>query len=222
MIVRGPDYEIRSGNSNNVYWEQAVYPEWAAISAFRGFPGQRRGAGVEPHYHDNDEIWLFLSGHGEVWLDGASFEITPHTVVYTPMGVVHRFQMFTDFDNVAMVTRLERQKRAAHILVEEAGPPVPTVPGFVVPGAENVGPFLDRGPRCPLSELRAITLAPGDEIDAARLQGLEYWLLLEGSLSLDLDGREVELSSGDLALLRPGLVRRLRAPDGARVARARE
>src|SRR5207249_11730043 len=70
--------------------------------------------------------------------------------LHDALPIFHRFQMFTDFDNVAIVTRLERQKRAAHILVEEAGPPVPTVPGFVVPGAENLGPFLDRGPRCPL------------------------------------------------------------------------
>src|SRR5207249_10942425 len=94
--------------------------------------------------------------------------------LHDALPIFHRFQMFTDFDNVAIVTRLERQKRAAHVLVEEAGPPVPTVPGFVVPGAENLGPFQDRGPRCPLSELRAITLAPGDEIDEGRLQRLEY------------------------------------------------
>ena len=39
------------------------------------------------------------------------------------MGVIHRFQMFTDFDNLAIVTPLERRKRATHILVDEDGPP---------------------------------------------------------------------------------------------------
>ena len=43
MIVRGPDYEIRPENSNNIYWEQAFYPEWAAISALWGVPGEQQG-----------------------------------------------------------------------------------------------------------------------------------------------------------------------------------
>ena len=153
MIIREGNYSIVSRNSNNVYWEEGLYPDWAAINTFRDYPHEPPGRGVEPHYHDGDEFWLFTSGRGEVWLGGKSFEITPNTAVYTPMGVVHRLQMFTGFDNVALVTRLERHKRTEHILVEEEGPPVPTVPSFVVPGASNNGPIGDRGER--LSAVRA-------------------------------------------------------------------
>ncbi|MBI2506335.1 MAG: cupin domain-containing protein, partial [Candidatus Latescibacteria bacterium] len=111
MIVTHSRYVIRSQNANQIYWEQGVYPAWTRLSAFRSIPSQKQGAGVEPHYHDNDELWLFLSGHGEVWLDGQSMPITPGTAIYTPMGAVHRFQMFTEFDNAAIVTPLERQQR---------------------------------------------------------------------------------------------------------------
>ena len=145
MIIRDSNYMIISENSNNIYWEQGVYPDWTALSAFRDFPNQRIGTGVEPHYHDNDELWLFTAGRGEVWLDEQRFEITPNTMVYTPMGVVHRFQMFTDYGNNAIVTRLEREQRPTHIRVEEAGVPLPTVPGFVIPGDRNNGPFPNRG-----------------------------------------------------------------------------
>ena len=137
MIIENQRYMIRSGNANNIYWEQGIYPDWTALSAFRHFPDQQIGTGVEPHYHDNDEMWLFTAGRGEVWLNDQRFEITPNTIVYTPMGVVHRFQMFTDYENNAIVTQLERQKRPIHILVEEAGPPIPTVPGFVLPGEQQ-------------------------------------------------------------------------------------
>ena len=81
-------------------------------------PAGRPGGGAEPHYHDADEVWIFASGHGEAWVDGTTYDVTPNTAVYTPMGTVHRFQMFTDFYNASVVTRLERQKRADHLLVE--------------------------------------------------------------------------------------------------------
>jgi mannose-6-phosphate isomerase-like protein (cupin superfamily) len=222
MVLSGSRYMIRSQNANQIYWEQGVYPPWAALSTFRSIPGQQRGAGVEPHYHDNDEIWLFLTGNGEVWLDGQSSAITPGTVVYTPMGAVHRFQMFTGFDSVAMVTPLERQKRAVHLLVEDAGPPVPTVPGFVVPGDQNQGPFARPGPRCPLGELRPVALAKGQSIAHAPAAANEYWLVLSGMVRLQVDGVDVELGQEDLALLKAGAVRRLQAPEGAVLALARE
>ena len=222
MIIHKGNYVIISQNSNDVYWEQGFYPDWTALNAFRYFPNQMKGTGVEPHYHDNDEIWLFAAGRGEVWLDEQRYEITPNTVVYTPMGVVHRFQMFTDYDNIALVTRLERQKRPIHILVEEVGPPVPTVPGFVVPGGSNTGPFIDRGRRCPLSELRQLAFAAGETVKRELLSANEHWLVLDGDLQLLLDGWEIELSRGDVALLKASTVRQIGSAKGARVALARE
>ena len=222
MIIENQHYMIRSGNSNNIYWEQGIYPDWTALSAFRHFPDQQIGTGVEPHYHDNDELWLFTAGRGEVWLNDQRFEITPNTIVYTPMGVVHRFQMFTGYENNAIVTQLERQKRPTHILVEESGPPIPTVPGFVVPGESNIGPIPDRGSRCPLSEWRVVTFDPGEGIDEAPLTCNEHWLIVGGTINLTVDGLEFELSGEDLALLKAGAVRQIYSTEGARAVLARE
>ena len=222
MIIENQHYMIRSGNSNNIYWEQGIYPDWTALSAFRHFPDQQIGTGVEPHYHDNDELWLFTAGKGEVWLNDQRFEITPNTIVYTPMGVVHRFQMFTGYENNAIVTRLERQKRPTHILVEESGPPIPTVPGFVVPGESNSGPIPNRGSRCPLSEWRVITFDPGEGIDEAPLTCNEHWLIVGGTINLTVDGLEIELSNEDLAILKAGAVRQIHSTEGARAVLARE
>ena len=222
MIIENQHYMIRSGNSNNIYWEQGIYPDWTALSAFRHFPDQRIGTGVEPHYHDNDELWLFTAGRGEVWLNDQRFEITPNTLVYTPMGVVHRFQMFTGYENNAVVTRLERQKRPIHVLVEESGPPIPTVPGFIVPGDSNTGPIAHRGSRCPLSEWRAITFSAGEEVDEERLTCNEHWLVVEGTINLTVDGLEFELAGEDLAMLKAGAVRKISSVEGGRVVLARE
>ena len=213
MIITDPHFTIRSLNSNQTYWEQGVFPEWTVLSCYRHYPDGATGTGVEPHYHDNDEIWLFTSGHGEVWLDGERHEITPNTLVYTPMGCVHRFQMFTPYENNAIVTGLERQKRPLHLTVEEYGPPEPTVPGFVVPGERNTGPIRAPGPRCPIAEWR---LQRYDDINALRTDELpqhEHWMVLDGVLQLEVEGRGMSLHTGDIALLRKGAVRRVNAED---------
>ena len=226
MIVRTSNYMIVDGKVNgsgDVYWNQEWFPEWAATRTFMHSPDQKRGYGPEPHYHDMDEFWLFITeGQGEAWLDGVTFDLIHNTVVYTPMGVVHRFQMFAGFGTASIITRLERQKRPTHILVEQDGPPIPTIPGFVIPGGSNTGPFRDRGPRCPLSELRLVTFAAGEGLGESELSLNEHWLVVDGALQLAVNGLEVELSPGDLALLRAGAVRRIGSDEGGQVALARE
>ena len=222
MIIRDSHYMICSQNSNQHYWEQDVYPDWTRFTILRHFPDQRIGAGVEPHYHDCDEIWLFSAGHGEVWLDEERIPITPNTLVYTPMGVVHHFQMYANGENNALVTRLERQKRPIHILVEEAGPPEKTVPGFVIAGNANHGPLANPGSRCPFDELRMLTLAPGKTIEQTHLACNEHWLVLDGVLHLVLGEFEFELYKGDVALLRAGVARRLWSSQGGRAIFVRE
>ena len=222
MIIRNSHYMILSQSSNTHYWEQDRFPAWSRFVAIRHFPEQRIGSGVEPHYHDCDESWLFSAGTGAVWLDDQRFAITPNTLVYTPMGVVHHFQMHTNGENNAFVTRLERQKRPIHILVEQDGPPEKTVPGFVVAGAQNSGPILNPGPRCPFAELRMVTLAAGEAVAPGQLPTNEHWLVCDGVLHLALDNREIELYQGDLALLRAGVVRRLWTEGGCRVVLVRE
>ena len=218
---------IRSLNSNQTYWEQGVFPEWTALNCYRHYPDGEIGTGVEPHYHDNDEIWLFTAGRGVVWLDGVRHEITPNTLVFTPMGCVHQFQMFTAYENNAIVTRLERAGRPLHLTVEEYGPPEPTVPGFVVPGCMNTGPIRNPGPRCPVSEWRLQHCEELNALGAARheaaLNRNEHWMVLSGAVRLTLDGRDVTLEQGDIAMLRTGTARRLSAEDrSTRAVVARE
>lgn len=224
MIVRTDNVFVVDGgfNSRTDYWGGQLHPEWAALRMIRHIPGQRTGAGVEPHYHDADEFWLFLSGRGEVWLDGQSAPITPNTLVYTPMGVVHRFQMFTDFANVPAVTRLERAKRAIHILPDVHGPPEPTVPGFVIQGQDNHGPIADRGSRCPVSEMRALALPAGSSLDDAPLPRTEYWIVLDGVAQLGVGNLQLNLTNGDLAIIRQGARRQLGSDVGCTLALARE
>ena len=209
MIINDPRFMIRSLNSNQTYWEQGVFPKWTALSCYRHFPDGVIGTGVEPHYHDNDEIWLFTRGRGEVRLDGVKYEITPNTLVYTPMGCVHKFQMFTPYENNAIVSRLERKQRPLHLTIEEYGPPEPTVPGFVVPGDRNTGPVPDPGSRCPVAEWRLQHFEDVNELGTALLRQHEHWMVLSGTLQLFLEDREMNLHPGDIALLQAGVTRRV-------------
>ena len=223
MKLSGEHYEILSSkNAKVTYWQQGIFPKWAAISLFTTYPVEPAGSGVEPHYHDADEIWLFSAGRGEVWLDDICYDITPNTAVYTPMGVVHRFQMFTTFKNTAIVTRLERKKREGHLLVEREGPPQATAPGFIVPGIENNGAFPDPGTRCPLSELRKVDFSASDEFTEFELRQNEHWIVTMGELRLTVDEVTVTLAEEDVALLRVGAVRAIQVIGEAHAVVARE
>ena len=187
LISKNDNYMVASKSVFPAVWNELLYPEWAKIRLLRHTPNQQRGDGVEPHYHDCDEYWHFISGYGEAWLDGQLYEITPNTTVYTPMGVVHRFQMFTDFDTVDAPTLHEgRKRRSGHLLVELDGASTPTATGFVVAGGRNNGSFPDRGPRCPLTELRTVAGAD-DEPEEGQLSANEHWVVLNGTARLTLE-----------------------------------
>ena len=225
MIIRGNHYMIVDGKLNvgaERYVDQEWFPEWANMRTLIYTPNQKTGHGAEPHYHDWDEFWLFTAGRGEARQGGQSYPIAQNTLVYTPMGTIHRFQGFSEFANVSGINRMERQKRARHILVESDGPPVPTMPGFVISGEENIGPFPNRGPRCPLSELRLVDFAAGEGWPEARLAVNEYWVGVQGTVLLAVGGLEVELWPGDLAILRAGAERSIRSDQAGQVALGRE
>ena len=221
MIVKSDGFWLISRNSNDDYWGKTKSPDWTIVGSIKYHATEGMGSGVEPHYHDADEVWVFGDGRGEAWIDGRVFEVTDNTAVYTPMGAIHRFQMFTDFDNVSVVTKLERQKRDDHLYPEEHGAPVPTVPGFVVPGAENTGPIADRGERCPFTDLRLVDLEPGGEIEEEVLAANEHWVVTRGAARLEADGTSADLTVGDVAMLRRGTGRRIAADGDTRLALAR-
>ena len=221
MIVKSDGFWLISRNSNDDYWGRTKSPDWTVVGSIKHHPTERMGVGAEPHYHDADEVWIFVDGRGEAWIDGRVYEVTDNTAVYTPMGAVHRFQMFTDFENVSVVTKLERQKRDTHLDPREHGAPVPTVPGFVLPGAENNGPIADRGKRCPFTELRRIGLEPGGEIEETVLDANEHWVVTRGTARVVVNGTSADLTVGDVAMLRQGARRRISAEVGARLALAR-
>ena len=222
MIIRNDNYWIISREANTNYWGQEASPPWTAIGSFIYHPGQRRGAGAEPHYHDADEIWIFRVGRGEAWINDESYEVTPNTAVYTPMGNTHRFQMFTDFDNASVVTRLAGRGRDEHLYPKTDGVPEPTTPGFVIAGDENRGPIRERGPRCPFSELRTVELEAGEGFAAEQLAANEHWVVASGLLRLTVDGIEAELSPGDVAMMKVGAERELVSPAGASLFLTRE
>ena len=221
MIVKADGFWLISRNSNDDYWGKTKSPDWTIVGSIKHYPTERMGGGVEPHYHDADEVWIFACARGEAWIDGQVFEVTDNTAVYTPMGAVHRYQMFTDYDTVSVVTKLERRKRDTHLYPEEHGAPVPTVPGFVVPGADNTGPIADQGERCPFTDLRLVDLPPGGETGEEALDANEHWVTIRGTARVEAAGVGAEMAVGDVAMLRRGTLRRISSKGGARLALAR-
>tara|TARA_Y100000588_G_C14264626_1_gene929260 strand:- start:1643 stop:2353 length:711 start_codon:yes stop_codon:yes gene_type:complete len=222
LIIKKSNYWIIPKTSNTVYWGEESSPDWTSINSFMSHPTAKAGVTNEPHYHDADEVWIFDTGRGKVLLDGKMYPVTPNTLVYTPMGSIHGFQMLTEFDNVSVVTKLERQQRAKHLLESIDGPPVPTVPGFIVSGNENNGPIKNTGIRCRFTEIRHIDLETDTNFNPKKLKNNEHWLVDSGKIQLNLDGSYIELVQGDVAMVKTGTLRKISVTNYARVCLVQE
>jgi mannose-6-phosphate isomerase-like protein (cupin superfamily) len=214
MILATDSCFAVSTSSSRDYWDDDLYPEWASLRNVTYCPDQYTGYGAEPHYHDNDEFWFFTAGEGEAWMDGACSPVTPNTIVYTPRGVVHRFQMFTEFATVGIRTRMTGLKRPAHLHPREDGVPVASAPGLVVPGAENTGPLAIQHPTCPVRELRLLTFAAAEDLEWTA-SSTEYLLAVHDVAGVQVDELALRLAStqrhyhtygagGDLLIIRAG------------------
>jgi mannose-6-phosphate isomerase-like protein (cupin superfamily) len=222
MIIRKPSYMLISANSHRGrYQEQDFYPEWALLSGI--VHGQlATGQGVEPHYHDCDEFWIFNTGRGEVRLDGQSYAFISNTVVYMALGLIHQFQCYAPGAAAGLILRAEGQGRVGHLTVEEFGLPERTVSGFVIEGRNNTGPFAERGPRCPLSELRMVTWTAKTPPQVLQLQMNEYWYVTDGVFKLTIEGVSYTLVQDDVAILKGGVTREVQALDDVRLILAHE
>jgi mannose-6-phosphate isomerase-like protein (cupin superfamily) len=212
--IEGDSYIFLSHEENNPrYWADDDYPTWATMKLFRYMPSHVIGSGVEPHYHDCDEVWVFPDGRGEAWLDGGPAQpIAPGTFVYTPRGVVHRFQMFTPYSTFSLRTEMQGEKRGTHLIPEFHGKPtVVTGKGWVVSGEEAVGEMPDPARRSPLSDLRVVR---GPAAERGTVAATEYWVNIEGRLTVTVDGFAIGLGMGDIAILRAGADRAVSGPPG--------
>jgi mannose-6-phosphate isomerase-like protein (cupin superfamily) len=227
-----------STSSIRDYWDDEVLPAWARLRTIAYCADQIAGYGAEPHFHDNDEFWFFTSGgRGEAWLDGERYEVGPNTIIYTPMGAVHRFQMFEPFTIVGIRSRLEGKRRKAHLHPPEDGLPVPTDRGLVVPGEANTGPIVDAPARCPVRETRVVPVGPGAPFEV-HADSVVYILAVEGTIRTTIDGLALELTAlqqtwgtayatattaqGDLLVVRPDVALRIEASQPVNVVFIRQ
>ena len=63
-----------------------LHSDWDGIEWVAFEPGGR--AGIHTHSH-TEEIWFFLKGHGVIELDGERHEVSPGSIVLTPLHSRH-------------------------------------------------------------------------------------------------------------------------------------
>jgi mannose-6-phosphate isomerase-like protein (cupin superfamily) len=96
----------------------------------------RPDKGLELHYHDGDEYWIFFRGRGRAVSEGVEYELGPGDMVATGMGHEHGMPPTTELvEAVAFETALYGQRRRGHLHREEHGVPVPARELAVAAGA---------------------------------------------------------------------------------------
>ncbi len=84
MILRGDRHVIVSVSVNRGYWTGGHYPEaWTPVSVFKRYDPEPKGSGVEPHYHDGDEFWLFAEANEHLLVLAGDVELTVDGVTVT-------------------------------------------------------------------------------------------------------------------------------------------
>jgi len=60
VILNSDSYVLVSAAENR-YWA-GFFPDWGALATFIAI--ENGPSVIEPHYHDNDEFWLWIRGRG--------------------------------------------------------------------------------------------------------------------------------------------------------------
>lgn len=244
MIIRQAESQfvaIDKSDNEKIYWHPRVYPSWSELNVLRLFPNHVSGQGVEPHFHDGDEYWLFLDGIGEVWLGNTVHPVMHNAIVYTPAGVVHRHQVFTPASVVAAVTMLGGRRRDGHLQLfqKDYGNPTylklegsrapsddelvdrySTGDAFVMGGSENTSaaPDFRVGP---LSEFRCLDEGDTNWLGSpSQLERNQFFIVVSGSAKVAHDGFDVELVTGDVGMLEAGSTATIRVSKDSVVIRA--
>lgn len=86
---------------------------------------------IDNHYHDCDEYWIVLAGHGTAVSEGRRYEVGPGDCVGTRMGHHHDFPTVTEpVRAVFFETTLGGARRRGHLWNHTHGPAQPQ-PGRV-------------------------------------------------------------------------------------------
>jgi mannose-6-phosphate isomerase-like protein (cupin superfamily) len=71
---------------------------------------------IDNHYHDCDEYWIVLQGHGTAVSEGKRYEVGPGDCVATGMGHHHDFPLVTEpVRAVFFETTLQGARRRGHL-----------------------------------------------------------------------------------------------------------
>ena len=82
--------------------------------------------GIDNHYHDCDEYYIILEGHGDVVSEGVRYAVGPGDCVATRMGDHHDFPLVSEpVQAVFVETTLKRARRRGHLWNHTHGPAHP-------------------------------------------------------------------------------------------------
>lgn len=82
--------------------------------------------GFDNHYHDCDEYWIIVAGHGTAVSEGKQYAVGPGDCVATGMGHHHDFPLVREpVRGVFFETTLEGQRRRGHLWNHTHGDAVP-------------------------------------------------------------------------------------------------
>lgn len=192
-------------------------PDWTDLTSAGPWmlnPGDR----FDRHYHDCHEYWLIARGSALVEVEPDRVVVRPGDILCIERGRAHTvvalrapLEAFwvegpvTPGGQVGSLHRSETDARGRVVELDSGA--LPSAPGEPIAWRE----LRDgHGPRWhDLSSAGFVTLQPGTQPEPPAAENDEYWLIVEGSATLSLDGETHELSAGDVVCMERGCDRDL-------------
>jgi quercetin dioxygenase-like cupin family protein len=82
--------EHQAAERGDIWWKTLISGGLTPSAAVAlGVARIAPGAALEPHRHDQTEVYLVLAGAGEVTVDGTPRRVRAGTAVFIPGGAVH-------------------------------------------------------------------------------------------------------------------------------------
>jgi len=85
-------------HNGTVYALQTFSREETSSDLSNGWAFLKKGMKIEPHYHPEKEIYVFISGRGYMWIEREKANVKKGDAIYVPPNLVHTAENEEDKD----------------------------------------------------------------------------------------------------------------------------
>ena len=118
VIHNSPTLDVSDSFADSFRGEEP-YPEWCNLGQF--YNVKAGDLDCEPHYHAEEEIWLWQEGKADAIVNSQPVSMRPGIMVYLTPGTMHQYHALTAHANVGINPPAVPGLKRGHLHVDTDG-----------------------------------------------------------------------------------------------------